>query len=182
MRKKYFEPQSPVSRKCDFPGCENQGEYRAPKDRNLKEYYWFCLDHVREYNKNWDFYADMSEKEIEDHIKHDTVWQRPTWNMDPKKRNEAHLNFKDHTSLFGNFEHVFSGKDNTTLNKFLPEEEEALNIMGLGHDLTLESLKKRYKKLVKQCHPDIVGDNKQAEERFKKICDAYNLLKDRLRK
>ena len=75
-----------------------------------------------------------------------------------------------------------SGKDNTTLNKFLPEEEEALNIMGLGHDLTLESLKKRYKKLVKQCHPDIVGDNKQAEERFKKICDAYNLLKDRLRK
>ena len=53
-------------RRCDVPGCTSAGEFRAPKGRNqLNEYFWFCLDHVREYNRAWNYYAGMSEDEIE---------------------------------------------------------------------------------------------------------------------
>ena len=56
-RSKYFAPQTEdTARKCDHPGCNEPGEYRAPKDRRLKEYYWFCLKHVQEYNAKWNYY------------------------------------------------------------------------------------------------------------------------------
>ena len=50
---------------CDFPGCSEAGEYRAPRDRTLSSYYWFCQKHVAEYNKNWDFLKGLSPEEIE---------------------------------------------------------------------------------------------------------------------
>ena len=57
--KKYYAPQNEnVVHKCDFPGCAEKGEYRAPKDRKLKDYYWFCLKHVQEYNSKWNYYGD----------------------------------------------------------------------------------------------------------------------------
>src|ERR1700682_4945541 len=75
------EPEPPV-RLCDHPGCAAGGEFRAPKSRlELERYYWFCLEHVRAYNTAWNYYAGMSETEIEAVIRHDTVWQRPTWKL-----------------------------------------------------------------------------------------------------
>ena len=44
-------------KKCDSPKCNKKGEYRAPKSRvMLNEYFYFCLDHIKDYNKSWDFY------------------------------------------------------------------------------------------------------------------------------
>ena len=44
-------------KKCDSYKCNEKGEYRAPKSRiRLNEYFFFCLNHVKEYNKSWDFY------------------------------------------------------------------------------------------------------------------------------
>ena len=41
---------------CEWKDCNNKGIYRAPKNRNnLREFRWFCLNHVREYNKKYDF-------------------------------------------------------------------------------------------------------------------------------
>src|SRR4051812_40334522 len=69
-----------MERRCDMPSCACAGEYRAPKARNrLNEYFWFCLDHVRAYNAQWDYYAGMSTVEIEAHLRADTLWHRPTW-------------------------------------------------------------------------------------------------------
>ena len=57
--RKYFAPQNEgVHRKCDHPGCNKDGEFKAPKDRSLKDYYWFCLEHVQEYNSRWNYYTD----------------------------------------------------------------------------------------------------------------------------
>ncbi len=73
------DPEAP-GQPCDAPGCLNHGEYRAPKSRtNLRAFYWFCLEHVREYNASWDFYKGMSPGEIEQQVRADTHWQRPTW-------------------------------------------------------------------------------------------------------
>src|SRR5690348_17810776 len=71
------DPAAPPGRPCDMPGCERFGEYRAPKSRrNLKDYWWFCLEHVRAYNSTWDYYKGMSPGEIEAQLRADTAWQR----------------------------------------------------------------------------------------------------------
>ena len=73
------DPDAP-GRFCDMPNCPNQGEFRAPKSRSaLREFHWFCLEHVRAYNASWDFYKDMSPDEIEANLRADSAWQRPTW-------------------------------------------------------------------------------------------------------
>ena len=55
-----------VARACDHPECAEAGLHRAPRSRDaLNSYYWFCLDHVRAYNKAWNYYADMSDDEVE---------------------------------------------------------------------------------------------------------------------
>ena len=66
-RKSVRTTESPSAnlRVCEHPGCAEAGEFRAPRSReNLNQYRWFCLEHVREYNSKWDFYAGMSEDEI----------------------------------------------------------------------------------------------------------------------
>ena len=87
MPKIHLKPQSPEFidqtphtgvRQCDMPGCSRDGEFRAPKDRSLSEYYQFCQEHVAEYNKAWDFFDGMNAKEIEDHIIRSAFWDRPT--------------------------------------------------------------------------------------------------------
>ena len=61
-------------RECDHLDCRALAEYRAPKSRDrLDEYYWFCLEHVREYNKSWNFCDGMNEEQIESEIREDTV-------------------------------------------------------------------------------------------------------------
>jgi hypothetical protein len=75
------DPEEARSRRsCEWPGCTGEGEFRAPLSRDqLDQYRWFCLDHVREYNRSWDYYRGMSQAEIEADLRRDTVWQRPTW-------------------------------------------------------------------------------------------------------
>ena len=66
--RKYYAPQNEphVEHRCDYPGCTKKGEYRAPKDRKLKDYYWFCLEHVQEYNAKWNYYDGISTDEPEE--------------------------------------------------------------------------------------------------------------------
>src|SRR3546814_20080544 len=86
-----FAPKS-EARRCDHPGCPGTGEFRAPKSRDrLTDYFWFCLDHVREYNKSWNYYSGLSDNEVERMIRYDTVWQRPTWPMGVNPLRDAGL-------------------------------------------------------------------------------------------
>ena len=65
---------------CDKHQCNKSGEYKAPKSRSeLNAYYYFCLNHVKEYNKSWDFYKGLSVDQIELSMRKDTVWDRPSW-------------------------------------------------------------------------------------------------------
>ena len=61
-----FGAQDPEIRCCDWPGCRDEGQHRAPKSRKeIETYHWFCLGHVRQYNKGWNYYAGMSDAEVE---------------------------------------------------------------------------------------------------------------------
>ena len=67
-------------RNCDWPGCNDDGLHRAPKSRDeLNSYHYFCKIHVRQYNKGWNYYIGMSDAEVEEDVRKDTVWHRPSW-------------------------------------------------------------------------------------------------------
>jgi hypothetical protein len=168
------QPQSGV-RGCDHPGCTAAGEHRAPRSRAaLDLFYWFCLDHVRLYNTAWNFYAGMSASEIEREIRHDTVWQRPTWPMGARAGMGYAPRFRD----FGLFDDEDSPQARAEPKRRPPTpQEQALSIFNLVPPLTLVSLKARYKELVKLNHPDTHGGDKAAEERLKIVNLAFATLK-----
>lgn len=52
-------------------------------------------------------------------------------------------------------------------------------ILGVKKDATDEEIKKAYRKLAKKYHPDANPGNKEAEEKFKEISEAYEVLGDK---
>lgn len=182
--RKFWPPRGKVEananrRCCDHPGCRADGDFRAPKSRDaLNDYYYFCLDHVRAYNAAWDYYAGMRPEEIERMVRLDTTWQRPTW---PLGRMGAghHINpehIKDPFHVFGE-DFWQSQPEKSAVSS---AEEQAMRVMDLNAPLTPDILKARYKELCKLHHPDANGGDKQAEERFKQIGQAYKTLRESL--
>ncbi len=171
-------------RTCDHPDCDCIAEHRAPKSRDqLRDYYWFCLVHVREYNRAWNFYAGMNQHEIESEVRHDTVWQRPSWPLGARTGSAARFGYqmsglKDQFGFFSDFPSS-NGDEQPNGHRFPDHTPEggALAAMDLDMPLTLTSLKTRYKELVKLLHPDANGGDTAAEERLKDINDAYETLK-----
>lgn len=51
-------------------------------------------------------------------------------------------------------------------------------ILGVEEKADKEVIKKAYRKLVKECHPDTHPGDREAEERFKQISEAYAVLSD----
>ena len=51
-------------------------------------------------------------------------------------------------------------------------------ILGVPKGADAETIKKAYRKLVKQCHPDTHPGDRKAEERFKQVSEAYAVLGD----
>jgi len=49
-------------------------------------------------------------------------------------------------------------------------------ILGVSRDASLEDIKKAYRSLAKQYHPDVNKDDPQASEKFKEINEAYEVL------
>ena len=171
------DPQ-PATRHCDHPGCPRDAEYRAPQARDrLTEYYWFCLDHVRAYNSAWNYYAGMGPEEIEAETRKDTTWQRPTWPLG-MQGNKRHFAFTVHDP-FDLMDKEAEEQHRKARAPATPEEE-AMKVLDLNGPLTHALLKARYIELVKRHHPDTNNGDKGAEERFKRINQAYNTLKSSL--
>jgi molecular chaperone DnaJ len=58
------------------------------------------------------------------------------------------------------------------------ERPDYYKILGVGKNASDEEIKKAYRKLARKHHPDRNAGNKQAEERFKEISQAYDVLSD----
>src|SRR5882672_6797989 len=113
----------PPARLCDHPGCAAGGDFRAPRSRiELDHYFWFCLDHVRAYNAAWNYYAGMSEAEVEAEIRHDTTWQRPTWPLGSRHSPNHAPTMRDYFGVFG--DHGGEGTHETPRNKRQLRSEE----------------------------------------------------------
>lgn len=172
-----------VRRPCDHPECDGAGDYRAPKSRNhLTDYYWFCLDHVRDYNRAWNYYAGLSPEEIEAATRLDTVWQRPTWPLGSWRREELlreriWTDFATGDRIHGRTGEHEDATRQRVRDRMATQEEKALATLDLTPPVGFEQIKRRYKALVKLHHPDANGGSREAEERLKLINQAYTVLK-----
>ena len=163
-----------------MPGCCAAGEYRAPKSRkNLRDYWWFCLDHVREYNSTWDYYKGMSPGEIEAHMRADSAWQRPSWPLGRLGANWDEAILSDPLRVLDTG--CVRGHRSGIPDRVPPELREPLATLGLSWPTTLEQVKSRYKELAKRHHPDANGGDRLCEERLKVINLAYAALRSKLR-
>jgi curved DNA-binding protein CbpA len=175
--------QPPV---CEWPECCEDGVYRAPKSRSaLADHRWFCLEHVREYNRSWNYFRGMSEDEVEAEIRNDVTWQRPTWPLNGRWRmrpgfgpgaadiNDPYGVYHEATAEAGHgaAEHA----DRHAWHPRTPEEQ-AMAVLELRPPITRAALRARYKALVKLHHPDANNGDKASEERFKQISQAYTTL------
>ena len=181
FQEKGEKTRSPKTPRCEMPGCSCEGEYRAPKNRELSDYYRFCREHVQEYNKAWNYFQGMSLEQMEEYIARSTVWDRPTRRQDAAGNAEAVRRKAWQTYHFTDEEPPkdyasSSNRNRYTGNRQTPEFE-ALALMGLEPPVDLDAIKTRYKELAKKYHPDLTGNDKQAEELLKKINMAYTVLK-----
>lgn len=169
----YKEEIAPITRACDHPGCRAGGEHRAPKDRSERpDYYWFCMEHVREYNQKWNYFSGMSPEEIEAFQKDAMLGHRPTWNHQTRTQASGQkLRDKLHQ-----FMHGTQPMPEAYAPPISSKHRQALNFLELEHPVTRKTIKQQYKKLVKQYHPDVNQGDKDAEERFKRITESYRIL------
>src|SRR5580704_4583932 len=126
---KYFETlDRPVkTRACDCPGCSGIGDYRAPKTRELTDYYFFCLDHVRSYNAAWDYFAGMTGAQIEAHIRAATMWERPSWPLGEWRIREQKLREEVNREFFGG-----TAKEEPIAPVMPKAEQDSLTVLDLS--------------------------------------------------
>jgi DnaJ domain len=177
---------APGLRRCDRAGCSAEGVHRAPRSREaLTSYFWFCLEHVREYNLSWDYFKDMDEQAIEQIRRRDAVWQRPSWPLNGGKAagdrpgaGAAGPHSRPLRDDFGFFTQEAADQEQHK-GRFAPgsRQARALKTLELAPSASLAEVKARYKSLVKELHPDITGGDGRAEERLKIINLAYSDLK-----
>ena len=175
---------------CQWPGCGAPATHRAPKGRLRASEYWrFCLDHVREYNNSYNFFAGMSDDAVAKYQKEDVTGHRPTWKMGSlggRRSRPSRAEFRtsgwaaeDPFDLFGHTAASANGHARRAPEgrKILNAQRRALDALGLEADAKRADIKARFKVLVKRHHPDANGGDRGSEDRLREIIQAYNYLK-----
>lgn len=177
------DPEAP-GQCCDHPGCEQQAGYRAPRGRDdLRSYYWFCLEHVRAYNANWDYYRGMTPGQIEAHLRADTSWQRPSWklgNMGSAAKPDFTIDdLQDPLGILRGHGRTGTPPGNRNAPVHAPEFlRDSLAKLNIAWPTSLANIKARYRLLARKYHPDTNPDDQKAEEHFKSVGAAYKILRD----
>lgn len=170
------------TRACEHPDCQETGQYRAPKSPDdLDEFYWFCKDHVREYNLKWNFFHGQTEEEMNAQIDKDRVWERETKPF-AKRGEEARawsrLGIDDPHQILGENATRNPGKSITGTRKLPPTERRALDILEAKDHWTKAEIRKSYKALIKVLHPDMNGGDRGHEEQLSEVVWAWDQIKE----
>ena len=161
---------------CEWKNCRETGSFKAPVEKdNSKNFKWLCDEHIKLFNKSWDYFDGMSEEEIIKFLKSDVTWHRPTQKFGSP---DNFFNILWNNALNDKFK-IFNENKSTDVNirKLCKRDKDAFNVMGLESSADLFTLQKKFKTLVKKFHPDRHSGNKIYEDRLKKITLAYSHLK-----
>ncbi|TMV45472.1 J domain-containing protein, partial [Thioclava sp. BHET1] len=145
----------------------------------LDEYLWFCRDHVREYNLKWNFFSGQTEEDYQKMVDNDRVWGRETKPFGHKGEQQAwqRLGIHDPMELLG--EKATQNPGRASLGRKLPPtERKALEILDAKDSWTRTEIRKQYKVLVKDLHPDMNGGNRADEDRLQEVVWAWDQIKE----
>ncbi len=163
---------------CDWNNCNKVGEYKAPIEKdNSKDFRYLCLEHIREFNKNWNYFANMTDNQINEFIKSDMTWHKPTQNFSGQ---DNFFKILWNNTLKENLDEI--NNDNIKATKlrqltFSDDDIKAFNILSINIGVEWTIIRDKFKKLVKRFHPDKNSGNKKFEEKLKIITLAYTQLK-----
>lgn len=178
--------------KCEWDGCQELGLYPAPKGRHLEgQYYRYCLDHVREYNKGYNYFSGLPDDEVIAQQKADTIGHRPTWfvGVNAWSRNRGRKSGRQ----AGGYTHRFETRDPFGLfgenapggevpgaaprRPLKRLERKALRELNLEGTASKADIKARFKDLVKRLHPDHNDGDRSSEDKLREVIQAYNYLR-----
>ena len=166
---------------CDWNNCKELGEYKAPVERdNSKKFRMLCLKHVKEFNKNWNYFSGMNDNQIMNFLKSDMTWHKPTQSFSSSDNffkvlwNNTLKDEFDSKKIKSDFNHMRQFK-------FDNKDIKAFEILGLSVGMKWIKIQKKFKTLVKKFHPDMNLGNKKYEEKLKLITLAYTQLKNTYR-
>lgn len=173
----------PGERPCDHAECRMAATARAPKSRDLMgEHYWFCQTHAAEYNRNWNFFAGMSEGEIRaKQTEEQTTGGRPTWafraGAGTREAAAARGGFKDPFGMFNAAQQAREADAKAANARHLGKMERgALADLDLDATADAPAIRARYTELLKRCHPDTNGGDRSAEHKLQRVVKAYKTL------
>ncbi len=166
---------------CDWNNCSKIGEYKAPIEKdNSKRYRLLCLEHIKEFNKNWNYFSGMNDDQVIDFLKSDMVWHKPTQSFSSPDNffkvlwNNALKDELDKEKLKSNLNHMGQFRYNH-------KDIKAFEILGISVGSRWGKIYDKFKLLVKKFHPDMNSGNKKFEEKLKSITLAYTQLKNTYR-
>ena len=162
---------------CEWENCRESGKFKAPQEKdNSKNYKWLCKEHIKLFNKNWNYFEGMSQNEIEDFLKSDLTWHRPTQKF---ASSDNFFNILWNNALSDKFNFFKQEKmaNEFTVRKLSEKDKDAFRILELELNADWSLIQKKFKTLVKKFHPDRNAGNKRFEDKLKKITLAYSHLK-----
>ncbi|WP_181704541.1 J domain-containing protein [Chthonobacter rhizosphaerae] len=175
---------------CEWEGCDLAGEHKAPKGRGQEgKYHRFCIDHVRLYNKSYNYFAGMGDDAIQAYQRDALTGHRPTWTMGVNRWGQAADGTRDATvspdatvhDPFGMFHGSrpagSHARVETPKRRVSSATQKAFDTLGVDIDADKADIKAQFKVLVKRHHPDANGGDRTSEERLRQIIQAYNYLK-----
>jgi len=169
---------------CEWAGCAKEATHRAPKGRGREKDYWrYCLDHVRQYNQNYNFFQGMTDDDVRRYQKDALTGHRPTWKMGTGKNADPGRfyaeNGIDPLDMYREFAGGRPGKTRAKAETrtIRNAERKAFDTLGLDIGASRVEIKSKFHDLVKRHHPDSNGGDRSTEDRLIEIIQAYNYLK-----
>ena len=166
---------------CDWNNCSKEGLYKAPKEKdNSKDFRLLCLGHVKEFNKNWNYFSGMNDDQIIEFLRSDRTLHKPTQSFNSPDNffkvlwNNALKEEADKIKFDKGFDHMKKFKFNN-------QDIKAFGILGITEGIKWQKIRDKFKKLVKKFHPDMNFGNKKFEDKLKVITLAYTQLKNTYR-
>ena len=173
----------PGDRPCAVPGCLNPGEFRAPAESPRGEgaarYRWLCLDHVREFNAGYNFFAGMTPDEIAAAQTPYAGWERETRAF-ASTGADAPPRWRDFADPMDAMSTRFGPnrpRERADGRALSAENRRDLATLELPEDADRRALRRRYADLVRRFHPDRNGGDRRHERRLGEVIAAYDRLK-----
>lgn len=174
--------------RCDHPGCQRAGEFRAPKGRGREgQFFQFCLEHVKAYNATYNYFAGMNDEALAAYQKQEEIGHRPTWKLGVNSKaarmaqrgraaaaGSAGPEFQDGFNIFGARTEQHAAQPEPRVGAVA---RKSLDTLGLDENADSAAIKARYKELVKRLHPDANGGDRSREGTLQEILKAYQQLK-----